>query len=156
MIVVRKNQVRYFIKFFRAFYFYINILGSRKSDHHNDSRKRRHEETRNQKRDDERCFELSRNKQFNKNVIKFRFVPPPEEPVEEFDESLVVMDKYNSTLNIKVCLMIACLLHQLISDWSFEGSSKSSHCSNIDIGKLCLYLGRFSSYLRCEKWKSLL
>ena len=61
MIVVRKNQVRYFIKFFRAFYFYINILGSRKSDHHNDSRKRRHEESRSQKRDDERCSELSRN-----------------------------------------------------------------------------------------------
>ena len=34
-----------------------------------------------------------------------RYAPPPEEPEEEFDETLVVLDKYNSDLNMKVYLM---------------------------------------------------
>lgn len=73
----------------------------RERDHEN--RKRRHEDSRS-KRDDE------------------RFAPPPEEPEEEFDDNLVVMDKYNCSLNIKLhqkrCTVQALTLESFAYIWA--------------------------------------
>jgi len=41
-----------------------------------------------------------------RTCLTLRYAPPPEEPEEEFDDALVVFDKYNSDLNMKVTLFI--------------------------------------------------
>merc|ERR1739838_1098314 len=88
------------------------------SDHHSDSRKRRHDDSRSRKREDD------------------KWAPPTEEAEEEFDDNLVVMDKYNSSLNIK--------LHQkrytvqTLTPESFAylwGSARATH--GVSSGKIC-------------------